>query len=190
MAFACHPTALVESDAIGEGTRIWAFVHVLAGAVIGRDCNVGDHCYIEAGAVIGDGVTIKNGVSIWDGVTIERGVFIGPNVTLTNDRRPRSRAAWTLRRTVIREGATIGANATVLPGLTIGAFSLVAAGAVVTRDVPPHALVMGNPARVRGTVCRCGATVTEAPARHCPECGREVMAVSAADDGPAAERTR
>jgi len=176
MAFERHPTALVESDAIGDGTRIWAFVHVLAGAVIGRGCNVGDHCYIEAGAVIGDDVTIKNGVSIWDGVTIERGVFIGPNVTLTNDRRPRSRAPWTLSRTLIREGATIGANATVLPGLTIGAFSMVAAGAVVTRDVPPHALVIGNPARVEGVVCACGATVRGSSPQTCRDCGRDVEA--------------
>ncbi|MBI2205312.1 MAG: DegT/DnrJ/EryC1/StrS family aminotransferase [Candidatus Rokubacteria bacterium] len=176
MAFQRHPTALVESDTIGDGTRIWAFVHVLAGAVIGRDCNIGDHCYIEAGAVIGDEVTIKNGVSVWDGVTLERGVFIGPNVTLTNDRRPRSRAPWTLAHTRIAEGATIGANATVTPGITVGAYSMVGAGAVVTRDVPPYALVMGNPARVKGVVCRCGATVRDPMPERCPECGRDVEA--------------
>jgi acetyltransferase-like isoleucine patch superfamily enzyme len=172
MGVQTHPTALVESDAIGDGTRIWAFAHVLAGASIGRGCNIGDHCYIESGAVIGDEVTIKNGVAVWDGVTIARGVFVGPNVTLTNDVRPRSRAPWTLARTTIEEGATIGANATVLPGLTIGAFSMVGAGAVVTRDVPPHALVLGNPARVRGHVCRCGGTLPKRGRRHaCPACG-------------------
>lgn len=151
-----HPTALVESKRVGAGTRIWAFAHVLPGAVIGRDCNIGDHCYIESAVEIGDAVTIKNGVAVWDGVTIERGVFLGPSVVLTNDRRPRSRTAWKLARTRIEEGATIGANATVLCGLTVGAFALVGAGAVVTGDVPRHGLVYGNPARLRGYVCKCG----------------------------------
>lgn len=151
-----HPTARVESKRVGAGTRIWAFAHVLAGAVIGRDCNIGDHCYIESKVEIGDAVTIKNGVAVWDGVTIERGVFLGPSVVLTNDRRPRSRAAWEPAPTRIEEGATIGANATVLCGLTVGAFAFVGAGAVVTRDVPRHGLVYGNPARLRGYVCRCG----------------------------------
>lgn len=180
MGFQQHPTALVESDAIGDGTRIWAFAHVLAGAVIGRDCNIGDHCYIESGAVIGDAVTIKNGVAVWDGVTIERGVFVGPNATLTNDRRPRSRAPWRLACTRIEEGATIGANATVLPGITVGAFSMIAAGAVVTSDVPPHAVMMGNPARVRGQVCRCGQTLPRRGKRRtCPDCRRQFVV-----DGP------
>ena len=154
-----HPTARVESKRIGTGTRIWAFAHVLSGAIIGRDCNIGDHCYIESDVRIGDAVTIKNGVSVWDGVTIDRGVFLGPSVALTNDRHPRSRAPWELSRTHIEEGATIGANATVLCGLTVGAFALVGAGAVVTRDVPGHGLVYGNPARLRGYVCRCGHTL-------------------------------
>jgi UDP-2-acetamido-3-amino-2,3-dideoxy-glucuronate N-acetyltransferase len=176
MGFQQHPTALVESDAIGDKTRIWAFAHVQAGAVIGRDCNIGDHCYIESGAVIGDAVTIKNGVAVWDGVAIERGAFVGPNATLTNDRRPRSGQPWRLSRTRIEEGATIGANATVLPGITVGAFSMVAAGAVVTRDVPPHAVVVGNPARVRGQVCRCGHPLRRRRNRHaCSECQREFV---------------
>lgn len=168
-----HPTALVESKQVGAGTRIWAFAHVLGGAIIGRHCNIGDHCYIESDVRIGDAVTIKNGVAVWDGVTIERGAFLGPNVALTNDLRPRSGAPWTLARTRIEEGATIGANATVLCGHTVGAFAFVGAGAVVTADVPPHALVYGNPARVHGYVCRCGEPLrrrgrTEA----CPRCRR------------------
>jgi acetyltransferase-like isoleucine patch superfamily enzyme len=172
-AFFRHPTAVVETDAIGDGTRVWAFAHVLAGAVVGRDCNIGDHCYVEAGAVIGDAVTVKNGVSVWDGVTLERGVFVGPNVTFVNDLRPRSRAPWRLSRTLVQEGATLGANATVLGGLTVGAFSMVGAGAVVTRDVPRHALVVGNPGRVRGYVCRCGRQLRRHRDRHaCAECGR------------------
>jgi len=168
-----HPTALVESDAIGEGTRVWAFAHVLAGAVVGRDCNLGDHCYVEGGAVIGDAVTLKNSVAVWDGVTLERGVFVGPHASFTNDLRPRSRAPWRLARTLVEEGASIGANATVLCGLTVGAFSMVGAGAVVTRSVPRHALVIGSPARVRGYVCRCGQTLRRRGTRHaCAECGR------------------
>jgi acetyltransferase-like isoleucine patch superfamily enzyme len=146
---------------------------VLAGAVVGRDCNVGDHCYVEGGAVLGDAVTLKNGVAVWNGVTLGRGVFVGPNASFTNDLRPRSRAPWRLARTLVEEGATIGANATVLCGLTIGAHSMVGAGAVVTRSVPRHALVIGNPGRVRGYVCRCGQPLRRRGRRHaCAECGR------------------
>ena len=152
-----HPRALVESDLIGEGTRIWAFVHVLPGARIGRGCNIGDHCYIEGKARIGNDVTIKNNVAVWDGVWIEDRVFVGPNASFTNDARPRSRSLdWVLLPTRVEEGATIGANATILCDLTIGRHALVGAGAVVTRDVPAFALVLGNPGRVRGHVCRCG----------------------------------
>ena len=167
-----HPTARVESKRVGDGTRIWAFAHVLPGAVIGRGCNIGDHCYIESQVEIGDAVTIKNGVAVWDGVTIERGVFLGPSVVLTNDRHPRSRAPFELARTRIAEGATIGANATVVCGLTVGAFAFVGAGAVVTRDVPPHGLVYGNPARLRGYVCRCGRPLARRGRRAtCAHCG-------------------
>ncbi len=148
-----HPTAVVETEAIGEGTRIWAFAHVLPGATIGRDCNIGDHCYVESGVRIGDRVTLKNGVAIWDGVTIGDGAFLGPSVALTNDLRPRSGARdWTLSPTRIEEGASVGANVTLLCGITVGAFSMVGAGSVVTRDVPRHALRRG-----------AGAT--------CPKCG-------------------
>ena len=144
-----HERALVEPGAtIGPGTRVWAFVHVLAGAVIGRDCNLCDHTFIENDVTVGDRVTIKSGVQLWDGVTIEDDVFLGPNVTFTNDRFPRSkRYPAELPRIVIRRGASIGANATILPGVTVGERAMVAAGAVVTRDVEPQVLVTGVPAR-------------------------------------------
>ena len=143
-----HDRALVESDSIGPGTRIWAFAHVMAGAVIGADCNVCDHTYVEGGVVIGDRVTLKSGVFLWDGVCIEDDVFIGPQATFTNDAMPRSRQPFTLGRTTIRAGASIGAGAVILPGLTIGERAMVGAGAVVTKDVPPDVVVVGNPARV------------------------------------------
>jgi acetyltransferase-like isoleucine patch superfamily enzyme/dTDP-4-dehydrorhamnose 3,5-epimerase-like enzyme len=146
-----HPNALVESASIGEGTRVWAFAHVLPGARIGRDCNICDHTFIENDVVVGDRVTVKCGVQLWDGVTLEDDVFVGPNATFTNDRFPRSRqylTSETLGRTTIRCGASIGANATLLPGITVGEKAMVGAGAVVTRDVPPNAVVVGNPARI------------------------------------------
>lgn len=144
-----HDKALVESDRIGEGTRIWAFAHVLAGAVIGKDCNICDGAFVENDVVVGDRVTVKCGVQLWDGVRLEDDVFVGPNATFTNDLSPRSRQRPTeLLRTVVRCGASIGANATILPGLTIGAGAMVGAGAVVTRSVPAHAVVSGNPARI------------------------------------------
>jgi acetyltransferase-like isoleucine patch superfamily enzyme len=147
-----HDRALVESDSIGSGTRIWAFAHVMAGAVIGADCNVCDHTYIEGGVVIGDRVTLKSGVFLWDGVYVEDDVFIGPQATFTNDAMPRSRQPFTLGRTTIRAGASIGAGAVILPGLTIGERAMVGAGAVVTKDVPPDVVVVGNPARVIRTL--------------------------------------
>lgn len=144
-----HPQALVESAAIGKGTRIWAFAHVLPGAVIGEDCNVCDHVFVENDVVVGNRVTIKCGVQLWDGVRLEDDVFVGPNATFTNDPFPRSkRHLARYPQTVIREGASIGANATILCGLTVGRRAMVGAGAVVTRSVPPHAVVVGNPARI------------------------------------------
>ena len=150
-----HPTALVESDRIGEGTNVWAYAHVMKGAVVGHSCNIGDHAFVESGAVVGDEVTIKNGVAVWQYVTIENRVFLGPNCSLTNDNRPRSKREWTPVATTIREGATIGANATIVCGCHIGRYAFVGAGAVVTRPVPDYAVVVGNPARVRGYVCEC-----------------------------------
>jgi acetyltransferase-like isoleucine patch superfamily enzyme/dTDP-4-dehydrorhamnose 3,5-epimerase-like enzyme len=144
-----HPRALVESTTIGRGTRIWAFAHVLPGAVLGEDCNVCDHVFIENDVVVGDRVTVKCGVQLWDGVRLEDDVFVGPNATFTNDPWPRSKQHLAkYPETVVRRGASIGANATILPGITIGAHAVVGAGAVVTRSVPPYAVVVGSPARI------------------------------------------
>ncbi|NOT63041.1 MAG: isomerase [Acidobacteria bacterium] len=148
-----HPQALVESARVGAGTRVWAFAHILPEAVIGQDCNVCDHVFIENDVRIGDRVTIKCGVQLWDGVTLEDDVFVGPNATFTNDPYPRSKQYLAnVARTVVRAGATIGANATILPGLNIGRRALVGAGSVVTHDVPPYAKVIGNPAQITGYV--------------------------------------
>jgi acetyltransferase-like isoleucine patch superfamily enzyme len=146
-----HDTAIVESHAVGRGTRIWAFAHVLSGAVIGEDCNICDHTFIENDVRIGDRVTLKCGVQLWDGVRVESDVFIGPNATFTNDLFPRSKKPPPhFEGTWIKQGASIGANATILPGITIGEKAMVGAGAVVTRNVPPFAIVTGNPARIVG----------------------------------------
>lgn len=148
-----HQLADVKSQAIGQGTRIWQYVVVLPGANIGSDCNICSHCFVENDVRVGNRVTIKNGVQLWDGITIEDDVFIGPNVTFTNDKFPRSRRYQDRpARTTISTGASIGAGATILPGITIGANSMIGAGAVVTRSVPPNAIVVGNPARITGYV--------------------------------------
>ena len=181
-----HPTALVESERVGPGTRIWAFAHVMPGAAIGRDCNVGDHCFVESGAVIGDGVTLKNGNMIWDGIVLEDGVFVAPHVFFANDRHPRSprlpeasaryRDRGWLLSTVVKRGASLGVGAVILPGVTIGEFAMVGAGAVVARDVPPYALVVGSPARARGWVCQCGQPVRfRGEEATCGECGRRLV---------------
>lgn len=172
--FFAHDLALVESEDVGEETRVWAWAHVMKGARLGAQCNVGEQCFVESGAVIGDRVTIKNGVAVWDGVTIEDDVFVGPNAVLTNDIRPRSRV-WheSPGRTLIRQGASIGANATLVSGIAVGRYALVGAGAVVTRDVPDFALVVGNPARLRGHVCVCSETLSFSEQRARCSCGRE-----------------
>jgi UDP-2-acetamido-3-amino-2,3-dideoxy-glucuronate N-acetyltransferase len=168
-----HPQALVESEDVGEGTRVWAFAHVMRGARIGRHCNIGDHCFVESGADVGDHVTLKNGVSVWDKVRIESYAFLGPNVALTNDLVPRSGQEWVPVGTVIRQGASVGANATVICGVEIGIYAMVGAGAVVSRDVPAYALVYGNPARVRGYVCQCARTLTfDGDRAVCAHCGK------------------
>lgn len=151
MSVSIHPQALCESSSVGNRTRVWAFAHILPGAIIGEDCNICDGVFIEGDVRVGDRVTVKCGVQLWDGVTLEDDVFVGPNATFTNDLYPRSRQhPEAYAKTVVRRGASIGANATLLPGVTIGAGAMVGAGAVVTRDVPENAVVVGNPARITG----------------------------------------
>jgi acetyltransferase-like isoleucine patch superfamily enzyme len=168
-----HPTALVASSSVGDGTRIWAFVNILEGARIGRDCNVCDRCFIENDVVVGDRVTVKCGVSLWDGVRLEDDVFVGPNVAFANDPRPRSGVhLTTYPRTLVREGASLGAGAVLLPGVTVGRWALVGAGAVVTEDLPDFAIAYGNPARPKGFVCRCAAPLGFESGHASCSCGR------------------
>jgi acetyltransferase-like isoleucine patch superfamily enzyme len=181
-----HPRGLCESADVGPDTRIWAFAHVLEGAKVGAGCNICDHAFIESGAVVGNRVTVKNAVLIWDGVTVEDEVFLGPNMIFTNDMNPRAaikKGPDELLKTMVRRGATIGANATIVCGIEIGTQAFVAAGAVVIRDVEPHALVAGNPARRIGWVCTCGRRLPEA--LTC-ECGR---AFETAAEGGLTERS-
>jgi acetyltransferase-like isoleucine patch superfamily enzyme len=164
--FFVHPNALVESQEIGDNTKIWAFAHVMKDVVIGKNCNIGDHVFIESGVRIGNNVTIKNGVAIWEGVEIADNVFIGPNAVFTNDKFPRSprleevkkrytSKSWLLK-TIIEQGVSIGANATILCGIRLGEFCMIGAGSVVTRDIPGLRLAYGIPAKVRGHLSRTG----------------------------------
>jgi UDP-2-acetamido-3-amino-2,3-dideoxy-glucuronate N-acetyltransferase len=152
-----------EGVSVGEGTRVWAFAHLVKGARVGQDCNICDHTFIEGAVRVGNRVTIKCGVSLWNGLIVESDVFIGPHAVFTNDDRPRSRKhPGAYIETLLKRGCTIGANSTILPGLTIGSWAMVGAGAVVTRDVPDYALVFGNPARIRGWICQCGENLKQA----------------------------
>src|SRR3979411_321024 len=175
-SYTAHPLALLESNEIGEDTRIWAFAHVMKDARIGRGCNIGEQCYIEQGVTLGNNVTVKNGVNVWTGVTIEDNVFLGPNCVLTNDPNPRAyikKSADSLVETLIRSNATIGANATIVCGVTIGRYAFIGGGAVVIRSVPDFALVVGNPARQIGWICVCAQRIplTEADdLLSCPHC--------------------
>lgn len=176
-----HPTAEVERGAtIGANTRIWHNCHIREGAVIGADCNLGHSVYVDTGAIIGNNVKLQNRVSIFRGVTLEDGVFVGPHASFTNDRYPRSITRdgepvqpgnWTPQSTLVRYGASIGAGAVVLPGLTIGRWAMVGAGAIVLGDVPDHGLVVGNPALLIGYVCRCAHRLKRDESRwHCATC--------------------
>lgn len=169
-----HTDAVVETQHVGEGTRIWRNVHVLPEAVIGKDCNIGEGCYIENHVTIGNGVTIKNNCAIWDNTTLEDDVFIGPAVVFTNDVRPRARVKKSpddLSAIIIKKGVTIGANATLLPGIVIHEHAFVGAGSVVTRDVPAHHAVYGNPARFKGFVCRCAEPIPPGKSDFQCRCG-------------------
>ncbi len=183
MSYYAHPTAVVESEDIGEGTRIWHFAHVRQGSKIGKNCNVGKSVYVDTEAVIGDNVKIQNFVSVYKGVVIEDDVFVGPSATFTNDLYPRA-FIWDEEHvvpTLVRRGASIGANSTVICGVTIGEYAMVGAGSVVSRNVPPFALVLGNPAEVRNWICYCGRRLENVLREsetvtiyRCNACGREV----------------
>jgi acetyltransferase-like isoleucine patch superfamily enzyme len=182
-----HAQALVETEDVGPGTRIWAFAHVLPGARIGSACNICDHAFIETGAVLGNNVTVKNGVAIWQGVKVEDNVFLGPNCVLTNDPNPRAyikKSGEALETTLIRANATVGANATILCGITIGRYAFVGAGTVVLRSVPDFALMVGNPARQVGWMCRCArrlplpAPVNQIASAICPQCQAQFVATA------------
>jgi acetyltransferase-like isoleucine patch superfamily enzyme len=176
-----HPQSLVDENvSIGGGTRVWAFAHIVGGAVIGEDCNICDHTFVEGKVRIGSRVTLKCGVYLWDGLVIEDDVFIGPGAVFTNDLRPRSRLVpeeYPVTR--LLQGCSIGAGAVILPGLTIGRWAMIGGGSVVTRDVPDFALVAGNPARFREWVCRCGLKLdfSDGGQTHC-KCGKAYRRLS------------
>ena len=178
-----HPTAIVEENVeVGEGTRIWHHAHVRKGAKIGKNCNFGKDVYVDTDVRIGNNVKLENRVSVFHGVTIEDDVFVGPHATFTNDMYPRAfLSEWEVVPTLVKKGASIGAGAVIVCGITLGEYSMVAAGAVVTKDVPPFGLVMGVPARLKGFVCYCGhplKTIVEknetSVKYKCDKCGKVV----------------
>ena len=182
MSVFVHPRGLCESEDVGDGTRVWAFAHVLPRAKVGAGCNICDGAFVEGGAVLGDNVTVKNGVLVFDLVTCEDDVFLGPGVVFTNDLRPRAhvkRGIEELLPTLVRRGATLGAGTVVVCGTTVGEHAFAAAGAVLTRDVPAHAFVAGNPGRRKGWVCVCGGRL-DADLR-CPTDGAAYALVSDVD---------
>lgn len=168
-----HENALVETDKIGKGTRIWMHVHIMKEVEIGEHCNIGEGCFIESGVKIGNNVVVKNNIAIWNGVTIEDGAFLGPNMVFTNELEPRSGFPKEVATTLIKKYASIGANATIVANRIIGEYAMVGAGSVVTRDVPPHRLVFGNPARERGWVCICGRKLIFTEGIAACFCGRK-----------------
>lgn len=182
-----HRLGLCESSSVGAGTRIWAFAHVLPGAVIGRDCNICDGAYVEYGAVLGDRVTVKNQVMVFDGVTIGDDVFLGPGVIFTNDLHPRAavkKSGDALTTTLVANGATLGAGVVVVCGVTIGSGSFVGAGAVVTADVPDNAFMVGNPARQIGWACECGRRLSPTSTCSCGRFQQDRAAVTTAGAAP------
>ncbi len=181
--FFAHETAIVEEGAeVGEGTKIWHHAHVRSGAKIGKNCVLGKSVYVDKNVKIGNNVKLQNRVSVYDGVTMEDDVFVGPHVTFTNDLYPRAfNESWQIVPTLVKKGASIGAGSVIVCGVTIGEYAMVGAGSVVTKDVPAHALVYGNPARLRGFVCFCGKKLKRVKevkedivVMVCDECGKEV----------------
>jgi UDP-2-acetamido-3-amino-2,3-dideoxy-glucuronate N-acetyltransferase len=192
--YSVHPTAVVDEGAcIGDGTRVWHWVHVCAGARVGPGCVLGQNVFIGGSVVVGANCRIQNNVSVYDGVTLEDDVFCGPSMVFTNVVNPRSHISRKseFRQTLVRRGATLGANSTIMCGVTIGEYAFVGAGAVVTRDVPPFALIVGVPGRVAGWMCRCGvklAAAAVAPrAAACPACGTRYVTTEPAASGLAPE---
>ena len=156
-----HPTADVKSKTIGKDTQVWQYSIILEGARIGKNCNINCHVFVENDVVIGDNVTVKSGVQLWDGLRVEDNVFIGPNVTFTNDMVPRSKQPpEEFASMTIQKGASIGANATILPGLTIGEYALIGAGSVVTKDIEPYTVWIGNPAKMKGYITKDGVRIS------------------------------
>lgn len=172
MAISIHPTAIVSEKAIiGNGTKIWVNSQIREDAIIGEDCIIGKDTYVDTKVIIGSRVKIQNGVSIYNGVTIEDDVLIGPNVTFTNDYRPRAfNKDWKIIQTIIKKGASIGANATIICGITIGKYAMIGAGSVVKKNVPNYGLVVGNPAKLVGYVCECGYRLDEK--KYCSRCNK------------------
>jgi serine acetyltransferase len=177
-----HPNGIASTSDIGQGTRVWAFAHVMNGATVGECCNIGEHSFIESGAKLGNNVTVKNGVSVWTGVDVEDDAFLGPHCVFTNDRNPRSyikKGPEALLETYVRKGATIGAGAVIVCGHEIGRYAFVGAGSVVIRNVPDFALVVGNPARQIGWMCLCAEKLPMFPTAAlgerciCGACGSE-----------------
>ena len=172
MDYFVHPTAIIDEGAeVGEGSRVWHWCHIMKGAKVGNHCNIGENAFIESGVVLGDNVKVKNNVALYTGLECENNVFIGPNAVFTNVANPRSfiERKNEFKKTVIKEGATIGANATIVCGHDIGEYAFVGAGAVVTKDIENYALVMGNPARKYGYVCKCGCKLDDS--YFCDRCG-------------------
>lgn len=174
-AYQAHPLSIVDTGCeIGSGTRIWAGTHVMRGARIGEGCNIGENCFIEGGVVVGNAVTVKNNVALYDGAVVEDDVFLGPSCVFTNVINPRAFVSrkHAFRKTIVQKGASIGANATLICGHTVGRYAFVGAGAVVSRDVPDYALVYGTPAKIHGWVCKCGCKLAfRDNMAVCAECG-------------------
>ena len=171
-----HPISDVQSKKVGADTFVWQYTIVLPGATIGNNCNINSHCFIENDVLIGNNVTVKCGVYIWDGITIEDNVHIGPNVTFTNDLYPRSKHNFEISKIVVKRGASVGANATIIAGITIGEFALIGAGSVVTKNIPNNTLWVGNPARQSAYVCNCGNKLDAA--LHCNTCNSDYRMVN------------